>query len=166
MEPDDEPPPLMPQSHCHYDSDTDSDSVDEVPPRSCHVQTRSQRRRSASSPLHPSLSGNGERSPSRDQSHGEGSPSVKDTTVVETVAEVGDSEQLRSNNKAKHHTGLELPPKSKKLKTPVISHLRRFFPGVTDETITKTMEATTQYGTRGSTKGGHCEGRLYPPTPF
>ncbi|CAB9524801.1 Retrotransposon protein [Seminavis robusta] len=159
-------PPLMERASHGYDSDSSDDSdgyaSDPDTPWQCHVQTRAQRRRRRYPPptplAAPLLSGAGE-----DCS---GPPSTQAKPKVETVSDDEDTEPLRSNNKAKHHTGLEFPPKSKKIKTQSTAKLRRFFPGVTDETIKRTLDATTQYGTKGATQGRTLRGQIVSPNPI
>ena len=82
-----------------------------------------------------------------------------------------DEPQLKYNNKARHHTGLKHPPKSSKLpKDPAkqadVSEYRRFFPGVTDETIKRTFKATTQYGSKGAVKGTTLRNQHVSPNPI
>ncbi|CAB9529787.1 Retrotransposon protein [Seminavis robusta] len=159
-------PPLLERESHGYDSDSSDDSdgyaSDPDPIWQCHVQTRAQRRRRHSPPSTPLAaplsSGAGE-----DCS---GPPSTQARPKVETVSDDEDMEPLRSNNKAKHHTGLEFPPKSKKIKTQSPAKLRRFFPGVTDETIKRTLDATTQYGTKGATQGRTLRGQIVSPNPI
>ena len=174
-----------------YDSDCESDSessyvVSHPPSRDCHVQTRAQRRRTRSS-------GNGEKvtpSPVVDElpEADTGDATVPDLmdrcetddddSDIESDDESDDESvapfdepQPKYNNKARHHTGLEHPPKSSKLpKDPAkqadVSEYRRFFPGVTDETIKRTFKATTQYGSKGAVKGTTLRNQHVSPNPI
>ncbi|CAB9503626.1 Retrotransposon protein [Seminavis robusta] len=158
-------PPLLEWESHGYDSDSSDDSdgyaSDPDPLWQCHVQTRAQRRQRhfpPSTPLAaPLSSGAGE-----DCS---GPPSTQARPKVETVSDDEDMGPLRSNNKAKHHSGLEFPPKSKKVKTQSPAKLRRFFSGVTDETIKRTLDATTQYQGRHPGKDTERPDRVSQPHP-
>ena len=139
-----------------------------TPGRSCMVQTRAQRQRhrpptppSLGSQDSPSLSGDGEDIEPR-------SPSGESNQDLHTRStdDVSPKSMLTSNNKAKHATGIIPPPKSRRLKLPPISKLRRYFPGVKDQSIERTLQATTQFGTKGATIGRTLRGQITSPNPI
>ena len=166
-----------------YSDDEDDDIPLSRPPapRSAHVRTRSQR-------LRDPLSGDGEISTPA----GGGSPSTDPEADDEPVPGLMDRQDLESdsdddsevdseddkettspkyNNRARSHTGLEHPPKSCKLPTDPtkaadVGPYKRFFPGVTDETIKKTFQATTQYGSKGAVQGTTLRNKHVSPNPI
>ncbi|CAB9525513.1 Retrotransposon protein [Seminavis robusta] len=175
-------PSLVQRESNGYDSDSSDESLSDSP-RSCHIQTRSQlrQRQRQRQPPPPAPTATPLPSDAGEKLHKETptagiptaakppslrSPSGKAKPVVETVLQDDNTDQPKSNNRAKHHTGLEHPTNSRKLKTPDVSELRRFFPGVTDETIKRTFNATTQYGTKGATKGRTLRGQIVSPNPI
>ena len=165
------------------DSESDSDDFDIMfPDRECHVRTRSGRAsgdgekneptrrnppriaRKKSAPRPPTTT----KSPSAPPSNP--TEPTKLAPVVETVIEnddLDDQEELTSNNRAKHFTGIEIPPKSKRYNAKTnVESLRRFFVGVSDDAIRRTLEATTQYGTRGAVDGTTLRSQIKSPNPI
>ena len=72
------------------------------------------------------------------------------------------------NSKAKEATGIDYPTKRWKLRNPTrrdATRLRKFFPGANEETIKRTLEATTQYGTRGAIEGTTLRQQIQAPNP-
>ena len=73
-----------------------------------------------------------------------------------------------SNNKAKRAAPIDYPTRRWRLRKPSkkdARKLRRFFPGANDYTIKKTLEATTQYGTRGAVDGTRLKEQIRAPNP-
>ena len=172
------------------DSESDSDDFDVMfPDRQCHVRTRSGRvsgdgekigterrnppRASRKKPAsHPTPAKEAipvpplaKKSPSTPPSN-----PTKLAPVVETVQEtedLGETDELNSNNRAKHFTGIEIPPKSQRYNAKTnVETLRRFFVGVSDDSIRRTLEATTQYGTRGAVDGTTLRSQIKSPNPI
>ena len=72
------------------------------------------------------------------------------------------------NSPAKEATGIDYPSKRWKLKSPSrrdAKRLKKFFPGASTETIKRTLEATTQYGTRGAVEGTTLRQQVQAPNP-
>jgi hypothetical protein len=72
------------------------------------------------------------------------------------------------NNKAKSATGINCPPKRWRIKGTKRSDtkkLRKFFPGVNDQAIKRTLDATTQYATRGAVEGTTLRQQIQAPNP-
>ena len=72
------------------------------------------------------------------------------------------------NSPAKEATGIDYPSKRWKLRNPSrrdAERLRKFFPGASTETIKRTLEATTQYGTRGAVEGTTLRQQVQAPNP-
>ncbi|CAB9511627.1 Retrotransposon protein [Seminavis robusta] len=91
-------------------------------------------------------------------------PSDDDDSSSDVEDEDGDI--LKSNNRAKHHTGVELPPISRKRPPEQIPMIRWFFPGTSDETLKQTLDATTQYGTKGAIQGRTLQSQILSPNPI
>ena len=71
-----------------------------------------------------------------------------------------------NNNRAKAATGIEAPIITTKGEVKPAKHYRRYFPGVSDETIRRTLKATTQYGTRGAQEGPILRNQIVAPNPI
>ena len=72
------------------------------------------------------------------------------------------------NNKSKNATGIDLPPKKWKVRTTRKKDLRKLkqiFVGANLETIKKTLEATTQYASRGAVEGTNLRQQVRSPNP-
>ena len=72
------------------------------------------------------------------------------------------------NSKAKTATGIELPPKKWKLRNirkKDTKKLKQIFVGANQETIKRTLEATTQYASRGAVEGTNLRQQIKSPNP-
>ena len=172
------------------DSESDSDDFDVMfPDRQCHVRTRSGRVSGDGEKIEPERRNPPRASRKKPASHptpakeaipvpplAKKSPSTppsnptKLAPVVETVQEtedLGETDELNSNNRAKHFTGIEIPPKSQRYNAKTnVETLRRFFVGVSDDSIRRTLEATTQYGTRGAVDGTTLRSQIKSLNPI
>ena len=72
------------------------------------------------------------------------------------------------NNKAKDATGIDFPLPTKRIKTLKprdLESIKRFLPGANLQTIKKTLEATTQYGSRGALGGNTLRQQVQSSNP-
>ena len=160
------PPPLQERKRPVF-SDDDSDS--EVP-----IQFRSKR---PNPRVQPRIPNNGE-TPNADSSGddvpplnpgGWGYPSSSDDSSSESDSDGNVPHGKPSfNSKAKTATGINYPPRRwrvKSVKGRDIKKLRQFFPGASIETIERTLEATTQYASKGAVEGTTLRQQIQSPNP-
>ena len=72
------------------------------------------------------------------------------------------------NSKAKSATGINHPPKKwgpKHVRKGDLDRLRQYIPFVSDQMLKKTLEATTQYATKGAVEGTTLRERIQAPNP-
>ena len=89
------------------------------------------------------------------------------STDSEYESDVPELNQAAFNNKAKTATGINFPKAKSRLKPSKRSPeaLKRVMPGVSDETIKRTLKATTQYATKGAVEGTTLRQQVQAPNP-
>ena len=181
------PPPLDDRSVSSSDSESSeiddiyetNDEIEQL--RSCYVQTRSQVRTSQTpvegdtTAVTPGDGEDFEKQPTKETqvppSTSSASPSMSPAPTVDppTVPLDEPPGSYRNSNPAKEFTGLAIPPISSKggaNRKRKADELRRFFIGANDETIQKTLDATTQYATRGKVMGRRMKKQILSPNPI
>jgi hypothetical protein len=75
--------------------------------------------------------------------------------------------QAAFNNKAKSATGINCPSGKFRVKHRKQNpkELRKFFPGTSDESIRRTLKATTQYASKGAVEGTTLRQQIQAPNP-
>ena len=180
---DGEVPPLLEQEY--YDSSSGSESEDDRPRRSstrrCFPVTRSQSRPAAPKKQERTKKGKTRRKkPKKSEAQGH-DPELQDESDPDEDKEDSTTPHLESNNRAKtgqaisesllepnEETGEPVREAEPRIMHPSkkdVAEYSKYFPGTDADTLRKTFDATTQYGTRGATDGHTLHNQISSPNP-